>query len=67
MTKLTDVKKRDLAGGRNVFFERKVRVESDTKVVSRSGWGQRDPVKVDSRCGNFRSLLWGANKEVFTF
>ena len=53
MTKLTDVKKRDLAGGRNVFFEREVRVESDTKVASRSGWDQSGPVKVDSGRGNF--------------
>ena len=49
MTKSTDVKKRDLAGGRNVFFEREVRVESDTKVESRSGWGKSGSVKVDSR------------------
>jgi len=49
LTKLTDVKKRNLAGGRNVFFEREVGVESDTKVASRSGWGKSGPVKVDSR------------------
>ena len=49
MMKLTDVKKRSLAGGRNVLFEREVGVESDTKVASGSGWGKSGPVKVDSR------------------
>ena len=49
MTKLTDMKKRNLAGGRNVFFEREVGVESHTKVESRSGWSKSGPVKVDGR------------------
>ena len=49
MTKLADMKKRNLAGGRNVFFEQEVRVESHTKVASKSGWSKSGPVKVDGR------------------
>ena len=52
---------------RNVFFERKVTIEFNSKVAAAVGWIKSIATENNRRGGEFGALLGGADKKIFSF